>query len=258
MTLTSAAKRVSMWLAVMLVASLTPTVQGLGYAQPLAGDSATISGSVKFVGQVPTLPEIKLNYDSVPCQAKSVPDESLVVGPQRGIRYVVLTLEGSSSTRGGPTIRKAIHYLNCERCRFAPHVLAMSVGDSLVIRDYDSVYHSLLAMVPGGKTLANWSVNPAGMTTGSLRPTFVPKRPGIVGILCTLHGWMAAYVVVTDTPYYAVTNERGHYEISGIPPGRYVLKVWTERLGQQERNITLSPRVSAKADFAFSVSGKPR
>lgn len=245
-------KRVIVCLAVLLVASLTPALDGVGYAGPVSGQTAIISGSVTFAGAVPTLPPIKLDYATVPCGASTVPDESLVVGPNRGIRYAVLSLEGS--TKVAAMRPSMVHYLNCERCRFVPHVVAMSVGDSLVINDYDPLYHVLEAMVPGGKMLASWTVDPRGMTVGEHRPTLVARRPEIVGVVCSLHSWMAAYVVVTDTPYYAVTDANGHYVIDGVPPGQYVLKVWTELLGQQQRKITVPAGSSAKADFAFPRS----
>lgn len=255
MTLATVAKRAIASLTIMFVATLALSSRSLGHAQSTADKSATINGFVKFVGEVPRPPQHRLTYDTVPCHAKAVPDESLVIGPKRGIRYAVVTLEGSANSR--PIGRDTIHYLDCLHCRFVPHVLALSVGDSVMIKDYDPVYHSLEAVVPGGETLASWTVNPKGMTPAAARPTFVPKKPEIVAIVCNAHPWMVAYVVVTDTPYYTVTDERGHYEISGVPPGHYVLKVWTERLGQQEQKILLTRGSLAEEDFAFSLSGKP-
>lgn len=256
MTLAIVTKRAILSLALMFVASLIVPLHSLGWAQPANGPSAAISGFVKFVGEVPRPQNRILDYDTIPCQAKSVPDESLVIGSDKGIRYAVVTLEGAAGSKP-IVIPKTTQYLDCRHCRFVPHVLATAVGDSVVIRDYDAVYHSLDAMIPGGKTLVNWVVNPRGMTAAQSRPTFVPDKPGVVAIICSAHPWMVAYVVVTDTPYYAVTDRQGHYEISGVPPGNYVLKVWTERLGQQEEKVVLNGGSLAKANFEFSLSGKP-
>ncbi len=254
MTLATVAKKAIVSLAVMLVASLTLPLHSLGWAQPNAGQGATINGVVKFVGEVPGPQKLQLDHDTIPCRTKAVPDESLVIGREGGIRYAVVTLEGAAS--GKPIVPNTTHYLDCQHCRFVPHVLATTVGESVVIRDYDSLYHSLEAVVPGGKSLASWVVNPRGMTAAQERPTFVPDKPGIIAVICSAHPWMVAYVVVTDTPYYAVTDKSGHYQISGVPPGHYLLKVWTERLGQDERNVILVDGSVAKADFAFSLSGK--
>jgi hypothetical protein len=35
--------------------------------------------------------------------------------------------------------------------------------------------------------------------------------PGVVKIICEVHPWMSAYIVVTDHPYYSVTDVYGEY-----------------------------------------------
>ena len=45
--------------------------------------------------------------------------------------------------------------------------------------------------------------------------------PGVVKIICEVHPWMSAYIVVTDHPYYSVTDVYGEYLISDIPAGSY-------------------------------------
>jgi hypothetical protein len=39
---------------------------------------------------------------------------------------------------------------------------------------------------------------------------------------------MSGYVVVTPTPYFAVTDKDGNFEIKNIPAGKYTLKTWSE------------------------------
>jgi Fe2+ transport system protein B len=34
--------------------------------------------------------------------------------------------------------------------------------------------------------------------------------------------------VVVPTPYFAVTDKNGNYEIKNVPPGKYTLKTWSE------------------------------
>ena len=40
---------------------------------------------------------------------------------------------------------------------------------------------------------------------------------------------MSAYIVVTETPYFAVTDATGKYTIEGVPPGKYTVRAWHER-----------------------------
>jgi hypothetical protein len=40
-----------------------------------------------------------------------------------------------------------------------------------------------------------------------------------VKLSCNIHGWMTGYIWALDTPYAAVTNEKGEYEIKNVPAG---------------------------------------
>ena len=78
--------------------------------------------------------------------------------------------------------------------------------------------------------------------------------PGIVKILCEVHPWMTAYIVVTEHPYHAVTDVFGEYEIRDVPPGTYRLKVWHESLGTEEKQVEVKGGTISKADFSLSLS----
>jgi hypothetical protein len=53
------------------------------------------------------------------------------------------------------------------------------------------------------------------------------SQPALTGV--TEDAEMSAYVVVTETPYFAVSERDGHFAIPGVPPGRYQLITWHER-----------------------------
>jgi hypothetical protein len=39
---------------------------------------------------------------------------------------------------------------------------------------------------------------------------------------------MIAYVVVVDSPYFALTDSAGKFSIKNLPPGEYDLEAWNE------------------------------
>jgi hypothetical protein len=44
---------------------------------------------------------------------------------------------------------------------------------------------------------------------------------------------------VTDNPFHARTGEDGRFEIQGVPPGTWTLRVWHERLGEHTFRIEM-------------------
>ena len=60
-------------------------------------------------------------------------------------------------------------------------------------------------------------------------------------MLCNVHPEMSGYVVVAATPYFAVTDKDGNYEIKNVPAGKYTLKTWSE----DGKPVTQSVDVSA-------------
>jgi hypothetical protein len=57
---------------------------------------------------------------------------------------------------------------------------------------------------------------------------------------------MSAIIVVLDTPWFAVSDARGAFRISGISPGRYRVQVFHERarpnvLANLEEEVTIGP-----------------
>lgn len=53
--------------------------------------------------------------------------------------------------------------------------------------------------------------------------------PGPVTLLCNVHAEMSAYVIVAETPYFAITDRDGKFSSPKVPAGKYVLRAWHER-----------------------------
>ena len=64
---------------------------------------------------------------------------------------------------------------------------------------------------------------------------------------------MKTWVLVSDHPYYAVTDENGNYEIKGVPAGTYEVVCWQEKF--KKKAIVDKVTVGSNAvvrDFTFS------
>ena len=80
--------------------------------------------------------------------------------------------------------------------------------------------------------------------------SFTFTEPGCMAVmLCNVHPEMEAYILTLETPYYAKSDESGNFEIINVPAGKYILKIWHERLVGENREITVSEKGDIKVDF---------
>ena len=145
---------------------------------------------------------------------------ALVLGPERGVRGSVVLVEGVP--RGKKAEGELI--LDNARCLFVPHVSALMAGAPARIRNSDPVLHSAHGIL-GDKTVFNSALSTKGRV---IDITAKLKQPGVVKVLCDAHTHMSAWIVTHDSPYFAVTDEKGNFKIDGIPPGKHTVTMWHE------------------------------
>lgn len=130
---------------------------------------------------------------------------------------------------------------------FHPHVTAIQVGATVDFLNGDNVAHNVFwPSISGNKKLGhNLGTWPKGE-----KKAFKFDTPGVAPLLCNVHPEMAAYVVVSPTPYFAETDESGNYTISNVPDGSYTVTAWHEGAKPQSKPVSVAG--SAKADFTLS------
>ena len=77
-------------------------------------------------------------------------------------------------------------------------------------------------------------------------------KSGVYTQLCRVHPDMEAFIVVLDTPYFAVTDAAGRFTIANVPPGSYTLTTWGKRLKKVERPVTVAAGAPARVDLAVT------
>ena len=108
---------------------------------------------------------------------------------------------------------------------FVPHVTVVQVGTTVEFLNSDPVGHNVYwPSVSGNKKLAhNLGTWPKGE-----KKSFQFNDLGVASLLCNVHPEMNGYIVVAPTPYFAITDKNGNYEIKNVPAGKYTLKTWSE------------------------------
>ena len=100
--------------------------------------------------------------------------------------------------------------------------------------------------ISGDKKLThNMGTWPAGE-----QRAFKFDTPGVVPLLCNVHPEMSAYIVVSPTPYFAMTDASGHFTISDVPDGSYTVSAWHEGMKVQAKPLNVTG--NATVDFSLS------
>jgi hypothetical protein len=222
----------------LLVVSGTPAA---GYEPVVVAEGGAIAGTVRVAPPLPPpLPPLEVFKSRSVC-GDTVPDETMVVAGDGGLRYAVLTLDGIA--RGRTPEPEAVTVIDNVGCRFVPHVASASVRQWLLFRNSDPILHNADGRL-AGKTLFNVAL-PKGR---EVRRPLV--EPGLLEITCDVrHTWMRGYVLVVEHPYHAVTDAEGVYEIRDVPPGRYTVRLWHERLGERREEVHVEPGKVTTRDF---------
>jgi plastocyanin len=240
--------------AIIALACVTPA--SAAYEEAPVTDAGTIGGVVRFAGTPPRLEALAVNKNRDVCGDQK-PSEALVLGADRGVKGSVVLVEGvTKGKKGGADV-----VVDNTKCLFVSHVSATGPGDRVRVKNSDPVLHNTHGKL-GKPTVFNLALpNKEQMIDVTKRLT----KPGVVRILCDAHPHMMAWMIVHDSPYYAVTDERGAFKISGVPPGTYTVTMWHEGFRAKgvdkdgrpayedpvtiSRQVTVAPRGAATIDF---------
>jgi plastocyanin len=237
--------RVGKKIAVTVVAScfLGSAAQALAYEGGEVKDGGTITGTIKFAGTPPARKELQVTKDKEICGKKQHLSWDLVVGPNKGIENAVVTLLDMKKGEKW-TITKAT--VDQNGCAYTPHVLVVPAGGELDILNSDGILHNIHTY-----SKVNSSINKA---QPKFKKVLTEKfaTPEIVKVTCDAHSWMLGWFVVSDHPYVAVTNDKGEFTLSNVPPGNYKLEVWQETLGKKVKDVVVKSKQETKLNIELA------
>jgi plastocyanin len=117
--------------------------------------------------------------------------------------------------------------------KFIPHISVITVGTEVEFPNHDIISHNVFTEF--NSTKFDFGVYPKG-TKKHQKFT----QPGLAVIMCSIHPDMGAYIMVVDTPFYAMTDKTGRYQIPGMASGRYKVDVWHESGAAQKSEATIN------------------
>jgi plastocyanin len=117
---------------------------------------------------------------------------------------------------------------------FIPHVLPIKTGTTVDFLNNDEVKHNVFSPDHEKYNLGTWP-------KGAIKQYTFDKK-GVYTQLCNVHPEMESFIVALDTPYFALTDKDGNFELQDVPPGDYTIKVWHEKLRFKKQQIAVSEK----------------
>lgn len=111
---------------------------------------------------------------------------------------------------------------------FLPAISVVQTGTAIEFPNNDTVRHHVYSFSAA-------KVFELKLYAGKPEKPVVFDKPGVVVLGCNIHDKMAAYVVVVDTPWSAISQTDGVARIADVPTGDYQLQLWhPRRLGMPD------------------------
>jgi plastocyanin len=143
----------------------------------------------------------------------------------------VVYLEGSFSKRNSAAETKIVQ----KDLNFVPALLPVQTGTRISFPNLDDTYHNIFSFSPAKRfDLGRYRPDERPI------PSVVFDTPGLVTLRCDIHEHMRALILVLDTPHFVVSDGEGRFRLSGLPAGRYTLKVWLTSKTTLERPVELA------------------
>ncbi|HEY2990277.1 MAG TPA: carboxypeptidase regulatory-like domain-containing protein [Candidatus Binatia bacterium] len=233
-------KKISLWAFLLVGLVALPLSDLLAYTGGDVKDGGTISGTVKFAGTAPAPKKLEVSKDKEVCGKTAKTDQSLVVSNGNLVNAVV-SITDIKTGKKIDTSKKV--KLTQKECEYHPHVLAFPAGSTVEIENPDGILHNI-----HGYSKVNREFNTA---QPKFKKTIEQKieKPEAISIKCDVHGWMSGWLVATENPYVAVTDNSGSFKLTDVPAGSYTVEVWHETLGKTSQKVTVKGKEDAKVNF---------
>ena len=146
-----------------------------------------------------------------------------------------------------PPVRAEIRQVNEN---FVPRVVAVPVGSTVDFPNDDPIYHNVFSL-SRTKTF-DLGRYPKGKSAHVLF-----DKPGVVKVFCQIHSHMSATIMIFDHPWFAIPDEKGNFDLSGVPPGTRQITAWHERLGDTTMTLRVDPGKPATIEFVLPIPAQP-
>lgn len=205
---------------------------------------ATVNGTVKLDGTAPKPQKIDMSQDAA-CKGDNMSETIVADGGDLANVFVYVKDGLGDRTFDVP---KDAAVIDQKGCQYHPHVLGVMTGQNVEVKNDDPTTHNIH---PTPKDNREWNESQPPQAA-PIEKSFA-REEVMLPVKCNQHPWMKMYVNVVKSPFFAVTDKGGKYEIKGLPPGTYTLAFVQEKLGEQTQQVTLAAKDSKTVDQTFKM-----
>ncbi len=209
----------------------------------------TLVGEVKLTGDIPEPKKIMIDKDQEVCGKERLSEALIVSKTSKGIQHAVVSLVGIKKGRPVDRPKGGIEFVQ-KGCRFTSHVLVVPEQGTVDIINDDPMTHNIHTF-----SIENAPINKAQPKT-LRRISATLEVPETFRVQCDIHKFMQGWWIVTDSPYYVLTDAEGRFTLKDVPPGTYKLQVWHETLGVQTKEVTVKPKEETRVTVEVKATKK--
>jgi plastocyanin len=133
---------------------------------------------------------------------------------------------------------------------FVNHLTVVRTGTPVSFPNHDKIRHHVYSFSAA-------KVFELPLYQGSPAKPVVFDKAGVVNLGCNIHDWMSAYVLVVDSPFFALTDSHGIARLE-LPDGPdYVLSAWHPQLkGLAPDTLTIAANTPHNAGLVLTMNLK--
>jgi polysaccharide lyase family 4-like protein len=207
--------------------------------------TGAVEGVVRLSGSsLPRPTRVDNTTDPAVCGRQQTLQDLVVMRRTRGIQDVIVVVDGVPPNRV-PPLRPDHLVLDNTRCRFAPHVAAVTVGSIIEAANSDPVLHTTHLYGPIETNVA--------LPLKGMRVSHTVSTTGTIIAKCDVHGWMQAFIRVDPHPFHTVTAASGSFRIDAVPAGDYMLETWHEKLGTLRRPVHIRAGETTQVTIEYAA-----
>ena len=180
----------------------------------------------------------------------------VLVKDQRGRPVAdAVVLATAMDPKSAPRAKSPIDAVDQVDKQFVPYVNQVFVGSKVRFPNSDHIRHQVYSFSPAKKF-------ELPLYGGTDAPPVIFDKPGVVVLGCNIHDWMAGYIYVSETPFFAPTAASGTAAILDLPPGDYTVRLWHPSMQRGEettsRRLTVSDGAATNAEWQLDLKPSPR